>query len=458
MKIKVLCMIILILSLAACQSKKSEQENIDRLLERQAQIQERQEAAVEDLEALKDSLAREQVSLLEQRSSKDREIKRLETDQSLLVEELNKEETEEVTGRKQELESRIMLYSDSMAALKQEIEELNESLDSISKNIAVYEVQENRAVERLESGVAEIDERMKKRESRKQQELKRVSLLAKRIAVADKKIDAYQMERQMYVDERDELLRTNAPEEKLAPFQEKISEMDSIIAVEEKSRSQVIADKRAAEQFIAETDRVMEELNQQIHNEYNQQAIIENFIASEKTRLASELEDMRQTRSRLMEEQTAITTELENIDQQMASLDRDMNLISNREMSEILNRQATMEQAEAELAREEATLLEEFIAAIDSPSSETTDSLGVEMKSLLKLGDELDSLNALIQSEKAELAATREHLSEQRARAAEQRARYGKAAGLTVLFIFLGGLALVTFFYFLGRRARTRKK
>ncbi|MDF1575843.1 MAG: hypothetical protein P1P86_11705 [Bacteroidales bacterium] len=457
MKIKAFVLLILIILLTACQSGKNEQENIDKLLERQTQIKERQEAAVENLEELKESLEREQFSLLEERSNKDQEIKRLESDQARLVEEVNKEETEDVTVRKKELESMIKQYDDSVASLKNEMEKLNESLDSITQNMAVYQVQENRTTERLESGVAEIDRRMKNRESRKHQELKKVNLLNKRIDVSGKKMEAYQMERQLYVDERDDLLRSNAGDEELVPFRDRISRMDSIIAAEKKSLGSLKEEKKQAEQFIAETDRVMEDLNQNIHEEYNRQEIIESFIASEKDRLQEELENIRQSRKRMMEEQASFATELDNIDQRMADLDRDMKLIRNREMSDILDRQASMEQTEADLAREEISMLEEFVGQLYPPLLETTDSLSEEMKSLVQLGDEIDSLNALIESEKAEIAGTRERLAEQRARIAEQRARYGRVAGVTVLIIILAGAGMLSLFYFLGKRAKKNK-
>lgn len=442
--------------LAGCQSRTNEQDNIDKLLDQQAQIKEKQESALNDLEKLKDSLASEKSTLLEEKESKDMEIKRLENDQALLLEEFNQADSANLSTMKTKLETQIQNYRDSITLLKKDMEDLNESLDSLNKNLAIYQVQESRTMERLESGVKEIDERMKNREARKNQEMKRMGLLERRIGVSDKKIEAYRMERQLYVDERDELLRTNAAEDNLAPFNARIAVMDSTIRAEEQSRQSLVDEKEQAEQFIAETDRIMKELNTQILEEYDRQEIIESFIASEKERLQGELENLRQTRQRLLEEQATIATEMEKLDLQVADLDRDMNLISNREMSEILDQQASIEFTEAALAREEVKMLDEMGDAYVSYSV-LSDTLGEEMKSLLKMGDELDSLHALIQAEKAQIAGTREELSEQRARVAEQRARIGRAAGITVLIIVLAGAGLLTLFYFLGKRARSRK-
>jgi chromosome segregation ATPase len=284
-----------------------------------------------------------------------------------------------------------------------------------------------------------------------------VELLEKRIVVAEKKLEAFEMERQLYLDERDELLRSNAAEEKLVPFETRISQMDSIIDAEQNIISSLESEQRQAQQFIAETDRVMEELNQQIHEQYNRQEIIESFIISEKDRLQRELELISETRRKLVDQQAAIATELEQINKQMASMDRDIILIKNREMSEILDRQASMEQSEADLANEELSMMEEFMGRIIPTGPETSDSLGEEMKSLLKLGDEIDSLNAMIQAEKTGIAVTQKQLAEQRARVSEQRARFGKAAGLTVLLLILAGAGVLTLFYFMGRKARANK-
>jgi len=457
MKIKAMYLAALVVILAGCKSNQSEQDNIDKLLDQQAQIQERQESAVSDLAKLKDSLASEKTDLLEEKESKEGEIRRLETDRALLVKEFNKADSADLSTQKAALESQIKTYRDSIDLLKSEMELLNASLDSLNKNLSVYSVQETRTMERLESGVEEIDRRMKNRESRKNQEIKRVGLLERRIEVAEKKIEAYRMEKQLYVDERDELLRANADEDKLAPFEARIAAMDSTIRAEEKARKALADEKDQAQQFIAETDRVMEELNRQIREEYDRQEIIESFIASEKERLQQELQDVRQARQALLEEQASIATQMEELDVRVTGLDQDMDLISNREMGEILDRQASIEYTEAELAREEVSMLDEYMGTEYMPYTPLSDSLGEEMKSLLRMGDELDSLNALIQAEKAQIAGTREQLSEQRARVAEQRAKIGKAAGITVLVIILAGAGLLALFYALGRRARKRK-
>ena len=442
----------LLVILSACNTSRTEEENIQKLLENQVKMEQAQEESVERLAEIKDSLNSQRKTLLDQRDSTDLRIQQMEQNQTLLAQQLNEENASDVSEQKTELENQVARYEDSIALLKQDLFTLNNQLDSVERNISIYQIQVERTEKYLASGISEIDQQMEQRENQKQQTLKRLELLRRRVAVNDKKTEAFELERQMYADELDELLRKNASEEERAPYLARIAEMDSVILAQQTQRVSLEKEISQAQTFVAETDAFLRKLETEIKEEYDRKAIIEDFIASEKMRLESELKDIQTTRQALLDEQTAIARDLSNTEQQITLLNRDLELIRNRKMSDLLEMQASIEKSEASLAHEEIGVLQEgsHMAMRTVPS----DSASEELISLLDLGYQLDSLNALIQEEKAEIARTRKALAESRAEAAERRASFGRALWISVVTLIVAGLALLTLFYFLGRRSR----
>jgi chromosome segregation ATPase len=444
------CLLVL---LSGCKNNRTDDDNLEKLLERQAVRQEVQQQSLEQMERLKDSLASQKKSLLDQRDSKDLQIRQLENNQQQLADQLKEEEAKAVSSQKADLEKQIILYEDSISNLKIEIGGLDSQLDSLEKSLDFFDLQETRVESRLESGIEEIDQRMTQRENRKQMEIKRIGLLQKRVQVSDKKLEAYRLEKQMYVDERDQMLRDQASEEELRPYEEKISDMDSVIAGEMGNKKSIEQEITQSQQYIAETDDIIEDLQNQIKDEYSKQEVIDSFIAAEKKRLNKELEQITNNRNTLLAQQESISGELARTGVQIDRLNKDVELIRNKKMSDILESQAEMEKAEASLAEEEMDL---FLAAPGMPLVPlmAADTSNEELQTVLDLGVQLDSLNELIQQEKAEIAKTRQELSEKRAEVAEKRARFGRTVGITAIVLIVAGIALLGLFYYLGRRSR----
>jgi len=436
---------------------------MQKLLDRQSELKERQEESVDRLKDLKDSLDLEKRSLIEQRDSRDRQIGQMEDNQQMLVERLKEEEASDVESEKNELQMRINEYEDSIRVLKEELNQFNTQLDSVEKSMNFYEVQEDRTEQYLESGIKEIDQRMTSREKRKQQEIKSLDLLRRRALVADKKIEAYNLEKQMYVDQKDELLRAGASEEEKAPYLRKIRSMDSTIMAERDKLGSIEKEIRKAEAYISETDALMQELQAQVQEEYDKNKVIESFIISEKERLSQELEQIQQGREDLLAQQSAVSENLSKTEQQISQLEKDAELIRNKEMSSILEMQAEIEASEADLAQEEIKLLEEGQALReglvpgDPELSESSDTSALGLVPLLTLVKELDSLDKMIQEEKAEIAKTRQDLARKRAEAAEKRANFGRTAGTVAVLLVIAGIALLTLFFYLGKKYRAKK-
>jgi len=279
--------------------------------------------------------------------------------------------------------------------------------------------------------------------------------------VADKKIEAYNLEKQMYVDQRDELLRASAPEEEKAPYLLKISAMDSIIMAERDNKSSIEKEIRQAEAYISETDALMQELQAQVKAEYDKNKVIESFIISEKERLNKELEQIQESRKDLLTQQSAVSENLTKTEQEISQLEKDAELIRNKEMSSILEMQAEIEESEADLAGEEINLLDEGLALMedlltgDAELKESSDTSG--LVALMVLAEELDSLGKMIQEEKAEIAKTRQDLALKRAEAAEKRANFGRTAGAVAVLLVIAGIALLTLFFYLGKKYRGKK-
>ncbi len=438
--------------LSGCNTGSKEEENIQKLLDNQARMEQAQEESVERLADIRDSLHAQRKTLLGQRDSTDSQIRQMEQNQSLLTDQLNQEEASDVTEKKSELQQQVAGYADSIALLKQQLFALNNQIDSVERNISIHQIQEQQTRQYLASGISEIDQQMQQREEQKQQTLKRLELLRRRLSVNDKKMEAYQLERQMYSDELDEMLRKNATEEELAPYRGRMAEMDSVISDQQRERKDLEQEISRAQTRVAETEDFLTRMDTEIKAEYDRKEIIEDFIASETKRLEGELKEIQATRQSMLDEQTAIARSLALTEQQIALLDRDLELIRNRKMSDLLERQASIEKSEASLAQEEVGMYQE--SGNQAVWAEPSDSASEELLSLLELGHQLDSLNLLIQEEKAEIARTRQVLAERRAEAAERRASFGKAVWITVVVLIVAGAALLTLFYYLGRRSR----
>jgi chromosome segregation ATPase len=112
------CLLVL---LSGCKNNRTDDDNLEKLLERQAVRQEVQQQSLEQMERLKDSLASQKKSLLDQRDSKDLQIRQLENNQQQLADQLKEEEAKAVSSQKADLEKQITLYEDSISNLKIEI-------------------------------------------------------------------------------------------------------------------------------------------------------------------------------------------------------------------------------------------------------------------------------------------------------------------------------------------------
>jgi hypothetical protein len=197
---------------------------------------------------------------------------------------------------------------------------------------------------------------------------------------------------------------------------------------------------------------MIEGLKSRIQNQYNRTEIVESYIQSEKQRLENELASLRDSRENLISEQDLISKERSRVERDIASLDRKMELVRNREMSEILELQAEIQQSDASLTEEQIRNM----ASESTPGGEALD-LGnnEELNNLILLSEELDSLKSSIDEERQEILQTRMELAERRAEVAKKRAAFGRVAGTLILILVIGGLAIATLFYFLGRRARS---
>jgi chromosome segregation ATPase len=447
--------LILLIAFSGCKPKTSSEAEINKLLERQSELLEVQDESIDEMQQLKDSLEEEKLTLIGQRDRKDQRIKQMEKNQQLLVDQLKQEETKAVSSEKSRLQESLERYEDSISELKNELASLDHELDSIETRIELYRLQESKADEMLASGISEVDQQITRLEKQKRQELKNADLLRRRIEIAEKKIEAYGLERKMYIDRRDELLRIKASEEQLFPFREKIVEMDSIISHQQDHINDLNRELDQSMQWISEADSMKNDMQAKIEQEYDRNQIIEGFIASEKQRLGKELENLYQVREKLLSEQKTILAELAGTETEIASLNKKLELIRNKDMSDVLDLQAALERSEADLAQEEIRLLYESARAERRGVEMTSDSTSDEFQSVIALSNQLDSLKALIQEEKTGTVRARMELSEKKALAADQRARFSRTMGLVVLALVLAGIALLTFFYYLGRRART---
>ena len=447
--------VIVLIALSGCKPKTSSDAEIQKLMERQAQVLESQDKSLDEMHQQMDSLENEKLALIGQRDLKDQQIKTLEKNQQLMVDRLNQEKTSDVSTEKSELQKSVATYEDSISVLKDELAVLDHDLDSIETRIDLYRVQKTKANEIPVSGISEVDQKITKLEKQKQEKIKNADLLKRRIEIAQKKIEAFDLERKMYQDKMDDLLRINATDEQLAPFRNKIVDMDSIIGKQQARVRDLDMELDQTMQWISETDTVMNELQSKIELQYNRNDIIEGFISAEKQRLGKELDRLEKERKGLLSEQKVVKADMDSTEVGISSLNRRLELIKNREMSDILDLQAALERSDAGLDREEIQMLKESAGTNRQGIEVKSESTSKEFRSLIALSNRMDSLKSSIREEKTGMVRARLELSEKKAQAADQRARFGRTMGIFALVLVLGGIALLTFFYYLGRRART---
>lgn len=453
--IHIIPFVIVLIALSGCKPKTSSDAEIQKLMERQAQVLESQDKSLDEMHQQMDSLENEKLALIGQRDLKDQQIKTLEKNQQLMVDRLNQEKTSDVSTEKSELQKSVATYEDSISVLKDELAVLDHDLDSIETRIDLYRVQKTKANEIPVSGISEVDQKITKLEKQKQEKIKNADLLKRRIEIAQKKIEAFDLERKMYQDKMDDLLRINATDEQLAPFRNKIVDMDSIIGKQQARVRDLDMELDQTMQWISETDTVMNELQSKIELQYNRNDIIEGFISAEKQRLGKELDRLEKERKGLLSEQKVVKADMDSTEVGISSLNRRLELIKNREMSDILDLQAALERSDAGLDREEIQMLKESAGTNRQGIEVKSESTSKEFRSLIALSNRMDSLKSSIREEKTGMVRARLELSEKKAQAADQRARFGRTMGIFALVLVLGGIALLTFFYYLGRRART---
>jgi hypothetical protein len=451
---KIVPLYLILIIFSGCKPTTSGEQEINKLLDRQAKLQESQDESLDKLQQLKDSIALNKNSLLAERDLKDQQILQLEENQRMLADQLKEKEQNAAASVKYQLHKSISLYEDSIEQLKSELARLNDDLDSIETSMELYQMQEKQADEILESGINEIDQQINRLEKQKHQEIRKADLLKRRIRIVEEKIEAFTLERQMYADEREDLLSVRSSPEQIEPLILKINELDSIIRIQKTQKRTLASERDQTLQWITEVDSLVEDLQIKIKQEYDRNQIIVGFIAAEKQRLGKAMERLARSRQDLISEQAMISKDLADTEAKIASLNKRLELIKNREMSDILKQQADIERSDAALAEAEIRLLEESAELNKQSMKISSDNLSDELHSLQQLSNQLDSLKILISEEKTEITKARLELSRKKAQAAKKRSRSGRTLGTITMVLILGGLGLLTFFYYLGRRAR----
>ncbi len=442
---------IMLIVLTGCKSGGSQEQEVQKLLDRQAALKDRQEESVDRILQIQDSLKLAKKSLLEERDHKDSEVERMMQNQKVLVDQLNSKEQTRVASEIEKMQEQITAYEDSIMNLKAVLANIGTNIDSLEQSMEFYGIQEGNVEEAIQTGISEIDQRIHKLEKSKADYEERAEIMRKRISIFNKKIEAYEMERSLYVNEKDKLLRSNASDETLAPYVERISHLESVLKEQRSNKKLIEAELSQLNGWISDTEEMITGLKSRIQNQYDRKEIMESYIQSEKERLEKELASLQSSRENLISEQELIANERSRVEQESASLDKKMELIRNRKMRDILEAQAEIQQSDASLTQEQIRSMEsESMPDMEKPAMSENE----ELRDLIFLGKELDSLKASIDEEKQEILQTRMELAERNAEVARKRATLGRAAGTMILIIVIGGLAISTLFYFLGKRIR----
>ena len=212
------------------------------------------------------------------------------------------------------LKEELASLGDSIRQSENRLDRISEALDSLSLQQEFVSRVDQQAVGDLRSGVSGLDRTLDSlaREQRiAQQEL---SLAEKRIDILRKKIEAYGEERDLYVTEKNELMRTNAPEVDLHEIDLKIREIDNTVGLEEAKISLAKTTIKKAQGRIGAIGDAAEDLQVRIARGYDKKAVLEEFIGGEAENIAAE-------RARLGAEREQLQTRLKELTRKRQKLE-----------------------------------------------------------------------------------------------------------------------------------------
>jgi len=232
-----------------------------------------------------------------------------------------------VLEQRKSLKKQIASLEDSIRESETRLDLLSEAFDSLSLEEKFASRVEQQAGRDLRSGVSALDRTLDSLARDKRIAQQEVTLAQKRIAILRKKIEAYGEERELYVTQKNELMRRNASEVDLREIDLRIKEIDNIVGLEEGKLSIAKITIRKAQERIGAIDDAVEGLHVRIAREYDRKAVLEEFmgdetenLATERARLGADREHLQAQVRELTRKRRELETSLSNLGPEIPSL------------------------------------------------------------------------------------------------------------------------------------------
>ena len=436
----------------SCNSDNST-EQVQKLLDKQAQTLEEQQESMEDImeqfKLTRDSLNAEQEKLLSAKEDVDNEIERVTKLQSDIEKTITKKQADSLEQVKNNLENQRISLADSLNAVHQQISQMDRREEELDLKKDHLTDQMGTAREDLVTGIKKIDQRLEDLNSQRGVKEKELLLNKQKIDLAQQKIEILETEKGLYQDEKNDMLKKGADDDELEDFNLKIRDIDNSILEEKNKIKNAENSIQSIKSWTADLEKLESRLKEAMEQEYNENETLKQFAEGELNRLNSEKENVNAEIKRLDSIQNVLNAQITEAEKELENVDDELSLISGNELADILVEKSKLESSEARLSKQEEELL------ISSPEDQYAVS-GINNDLLLQdLDKELSESRNLIDSMKSEIAREQQKLAQKKAEAEERRANRAKAAGITTLVIILAGILLVLLFYYIGKRKRS---
>jgi len=432
--------------ITACTSPDAKRE-AEKIVDKQIKVLDKEQRAAEEmLEKVQDSIKDEESKLLARKEAVEKEISDFENRKRIeKISELN----EEKAALKEELDR----INDTLQYLKDELERLENEKELLQIKENQLATQKSEAKEAMITGIETIDKRLDQAEQQRIMKQQETDLSNKKIDLARQKIGVLEEEIRIYQREKNDLELKDAAESEIEDYENKIKEIQDEIFLEEKKirdAENIIASNRAWMQDFA---ALKEEMSGLMEKEYDKKETIDSFNLREKNRLEKEMMSIENEQYELVQIQEELQAHRVQINDQLATLDEDIEILRSGELSDLLRRKSDLERQESMLAREELTMvqIEDTMISIEQLPDDTAVDI------LVSLEKELTNRRKDIERLKSEIAAEREQLAEKRAEINTRRARKVKTTTSVVIIILVIAAALAGL-YFLGKRKQKKNK
>ena len=292
-------------------SEKNNQDAATQLLENQQKMETENQQLLAEKQTLKNQLTHAQ----QQKES--------------LTDRVQKEKLKTIREERTALDISYSALIDSLGAIDIELAVLKDQREILAKQIDYSTLANQQANKALLKSVSDIDKKMDELETARRTEQERIPLEEQKIAISQKKAQAYEEELTLYLSDKNKLLRANAPDDKIKEADSRIRDTDNFIKAEYAKIDKARRSIRKADEQILGLDKQIQALNADIQTKYNNKDVVSGFMKAEANRLENEISRVTSKEKAL----TAIRTELADgkidLQAQIATIDQQIEQVKN---------------------------------------------------------------------------------------------------------------------------------